>query len=50
MKRFEKEYDLFSKKYFVKLKKRTGKSSEWHISLNPETLKELLELIEDAQE
>ncbi|MFH1637671.1 MAG: hypothetical protein ABIB71_04585 [Candidatus Woesearchaeota archaeon] len=29
----------------LKTKKRTGKGSDWHISLNPRNLKEVYEMI-----
>ena len=44
---FEKEYYSFSKKYLLRLKKRTGKSSAYHISLKPSKLKEIYEMIKD---
>lgn len=31
--------------YIIQLKKRTGKGSEWHISLNPRNLREIYEMI-----
>ena len=45
-KEFEKEYgQLVNGLFFIRLKKRTGKGTEWHISLNPRKLKELYELL-----
>ena len=45
-KQFQKEYSTFKKEGFIIcLKKRTGKSFDWHISLNPRKLKELHEII-----
>ena len=41
---------LLNKDYFVKLKKRTGKGTEYHISLNPEMIEELKELIGEENE
>ena len=44
---FEKEYkQIINNKIIIRLKKRTKKSSDWHISLNPKKLKELSELLE----
>jgi len=44
-KQFFSEYKEFVKKeYVLRLKKRTGKGTEWHISLNPEKAKELNEI------
>ena len=46
--KFEKEYKkLINEEYINKGKKRTGKGTGWHISLNPKTLKELKEKIGD---
>lgn len=43
---FNKEYkELTNKNFILKLKKKTGKGSDWHISLNPRRLKDLYELI-----
>lgn len=48
---FEKEYrSMIDQNYFVRLKKRTGKSAEWHISINPEKLKDIFEMIKDEKE
>jgi hypothetical protein len=39
---FEKEYkDIINNQIILRLKKRTKKSSDWHISLNPKRLKEI---------
>jgi len=47
-KEFEQEYKSFVNELFLlRLKKRTGKGSDWHISLNPRKLKELYEKIEN---
>jgi hypothetical protein len=44
---FESEYKtLINEGYIIKLKKRTGKGSDWHISLNPRKLRELKQLLE----
>lgn len=44
---FDKEYKNMIKECFIlRLRKRTGKGSDWHISLNPRKLKELYEMIE----
>lgn len=48
IKEFEKEYrQLINNQSILKIKKKTGKGSDWHISLNPRNLKELYELIRD---
>lgn len=42
-KQFMKEYQYFVDNAFVlRFKKRTGKGTDWHISLNPEKIDELL--------
>ena len=47
IKQFEKEYkQIINNKIIIRLKKRTKKSSDWHISLNSKKLKELSELLE----
>jgi len=48
---FYKEYEeLIVQGYFIRLKKRTGKGSGWHISINPETIEEIKILIGDDDE
>jgi hypothetical protein len=47
-KMFLKEYSSFRNNYCIVLKKRTGKGSEWHISLNPRKLKEIIEIQKDG--
>lgn len=43
---FEKEYrQLISEEYLIRLKKRTGKGSDWHISLNPRLLRQITDVI-----
>lgn len=43
---FEKEYQkLVNSGFILKTKKKTGKGSGWHISLNPRNLKELYVII-----
>ena len=43
---FEKEYkQILNEGIILRLKKMTGKGSDWHISLNPRTLKELHEML-----
>jgi hypothetical protein len=43
---FEKEYhDMLNNQMILRIKKRTGKGSDWHISLAPRKLKELYEMI-----
>jgi hypothetical protein len=45
-KQFEKEYkELINRGLIIRLKKRTGKDYDWHISLNPRKLKEINEMI-----
>ncbi len=42
---FEKEYsELINQGILLRLKKKTGKGTEWHISLNPERLKDIYEM------
>ena len=36
---------LVNQEYFIRLKKQTGKGSEYHISLNPEMLEEICLII-----
>jgi len=44
---FKKEYrNIINGQLILRMKKRTGKGSDWHISLNPRKLKELNEMIE----
>jgi len=43
-KEFENEYKKIAC-YLIKLKKRTGKSSEWHISINPKNIAEIEKFI-----
>jgi len=51
------EYNNFKKEYqktvngriILRIKKRTGKGSDWHISLNPKKLKEMYEMIGDDE-
>ena len=48
MRDFEKEYkEVVNAVFLLRSKKRTGKGSDWHISLNPNKLKELLEMLEE---
>jgi hypothetical protein len=43
---FEDEYySLINKGYFIRLKKRTGKGSDWHMSLNSHKSEELNEYV-----
>jgi hypothetical protein len=50
-KEFYRDYELLSSKnYFIRLKKRTGKGSEYHISLNPEMIDKLEEIIGEKNE
>jgi hypothetical protein len=46
LKQFETEYrDALNAQLLLRIKKRTGKGSDWHISLNPRKLKDVYELI-----
>lgn len=47
-KAFLKEYLQFRNEYCIVLKKRTGKGSEWHVSLDPRKMKEIEEAINDG--
>jgi hypothetical protein len=50
-KEFYHEYNtLIKQNYFIRLKKRTGKGSEYHISLNPEMIEEISELLKVQDE
>jgi len=43
---FEKEYkELINNQTILRTKKRTGKGFDWHISLNPKSVKETYEQI-----
>ncbi len=45
---FEKEYkNMVNEGFILRIKKRTGKGSDWHICLNPRRLKELDEMLGD---
>jgi len=46
---YEEYFTLVNKGYFWRLKKRTGKGTEWHISLNPEYLHEIIEIIGELE-
>ena len=44
---FKKEYkELINNQTILKVKKRTGKGFDWHISLNPQSVEEALRIIE----
>jgi len=44
---FNKEYkNMINEGFILRMKKRTGKGSDWHICLNPRKLKELIEVLE----
>jgi len=46
IKKFEEEYkQMINAGFFMKTKKRTGKGTDWHISLNPRKLKDLREVL-----
>ena len=47
---YEEYHKLLRQNYFIRLKKRTGKGSDWHISLNPEMIEEIKELVEEKDE
>lgn len=48
LKDFEEEYRwAINEELILRMKKRTGKGSDWHISLNPRRLKEIYDLIGD---
>ncbi|MBW2967436.1 hypothetical protein KY362_03035 [Candidatus Woesearchaeota archaeon] len=47
-KQFDREY-ASAKRYLIRMKKRTGKQSDWHVSLNPEMLGELMERLENEE-
>ena len=43
---FESQYkNMINDEWILKTKKKTGKGSGWHLSLNPRKLKEIYELI-----
>lgn len=43
---FEAEYrQAINNQLILRIKKQTGKGSDWHLSLNPRKLKELYEMI-----
>lgn len=45
------EYELLIKNEMIfRLKKRTGKGTGWHISLNPDKLKEIMGIIGEKNE
>jgi len=47
--KFDKEYkELINKGIILRQKKRTGKSSDWHIFINPKKEKELHELLDEV--
>jgi len=44
--RFDKEYKkMINQGIILRQKKKTGKGSDWHISLNPRKLKEVYEML-----
>ncbi|MFH1916383.1 MAG: hypothetical protein ABIJ21_03905 [Nanoarchaeota archaeon] len=44
---FEKDYKkLVNDKIILRMKKRTGKGCDWHITLNPRMLEKALEIIQ----
>ena len=46
-KEFQKEYKkIINEEFILRSKKRTGKSYDWHISLNPRKLEDLNDLLE----
>ncbi|MFC1691747.1 hypothetical protein ACFL0W_06220 [Nanoarchaeota archaeon] len=49
-KSFEKAYKtIVNEGFILRIKKKTGKGSDWHICLNPRKLKELNEIIKMHQ-
>jgi hypothetical protein len=45
-KEFFKEYtDMAREGFLIRTKKRTGKSSDWHVSINPKKVNELKDLL-----
>lgn len=50
IKPFTKEYNrMIRAGYILRMKKKTGKGTDWHIALNPRTLQEVLEMIEHGE-
>lgn len=46
-KEFQKEYNkCLNDAWFLRIKKRTGKNSDWHVSLNPRKLEDIYEALE----
>ena len=46
-KEFEKEYQLIIREEIIlRIKKQTGKGTDWHISLNPKKLQEAEEMLQ----
>jgi len=46
-KEFNKEYkQLINEEIVLKVKKRTGKAYDWHISLNPKKVQEIIRWLE----
>jgi hypothetical protein len=43
---FSQYKEMLNDHYIMRLKKRTGKGSDWHISLNPRRIKEVLDSIQ----
>jgi hypothetical protein len=44
---FKREYkELINSQTILKVKKRTGKGFDWHISLNPKSVEEVLRITE----
>jgi len=45
---FYEEYEMLVRRdLLIRLKKKTGKGDDWHISINPEHIGEAYELIEE---
>ena len=45
-KEFENEYrNLLNQGVLLRMKKRTGKGDDWHISLNPRKLREIYDIL-----
>ena len=45
-KMFDKEYKkIINEGLIIRLKKRTGKGSDWHVSINPRKIKEIMKKV-----
>ncbi|MBS3122507.1 hypothetical protein J4434_06515 [Candidatus Woesearchaeota archaeon] len=49
-KEFEREYkELINQEIILRLKKRTGKGGDWHISINPRKLRDVYDLVYEGE-